>query len=170
MRGTPTHFLWLGMMGCAPRPAGTWTPHDVEGGPLGTPPLDTGHAPLVWRGYDTATVVVSGETLCDRVWNTVGVAATESCVDCEISVQIHATIRDDVGYGDGCGDAVYSNTYGWRHASDEGLPTGLLALQPGGWVWIGDATWNAGLLIGSGSFPGQDRTTRFSVVGAVSSR
>ncbi|MEC7948747.1 MAG: hypothetical protein VX265_14365 [Myxococcota bacterium] len=171
MRGAQRLLFWFGTLGCAPRPAGPLGQQDSKGGPLGTPPPDTGRAALVWRGYDAAKVVVSGETLCDRVWNTVGIEAPVSCVDCELAVEVHATIRDDVGHGDGCGDAVYANTYGWRRATnDRNLPTGLLALQPGGWVWIGDATWNDGLLVGSGSFLGEDRTTQFSIVGDLSPR
>lgn len=161
--------LLLGGPGCAPLSAGLAERPGSGGAPLGEPPVDTGGTALEWRGYDAATVREAGVAVCERVWDTVGEGADLPCADCALVVSIRATMRGDVGEGEDCPSSSYENDYAWRAGStDASLPLGLLAHQPGGWVWIGEASMDDGLFVGHGSFTDGERVTAFSVVGAVS--
>jgi hypothetical protein len=161
--------LSAGGLGCAPFPAGAPELPGSGGGALGATPADTGVDPLVWRGYDAATVAVAGVSVCDRVWDTTGEGSDIPCVDCALAVSVRATVRGDVGGGQDCPSESYENDYAWRPSStDESLPIGLLAHQPGGWVWIGEAALDGDLLVGNGSFTDGDRVTLFTVVGSLS--
>jgi hypothetical protein len=108
--------------------------------------------------------------VCDRVWDTSGESTDVPCADCALVVSVSATARDDVGTGTDCPAAAYVNDYAWRPTSeDASLPLGLLARQDEGWVWIGEASWTDGLLVGEGTFEDGERLTAFTVVGVVSS-
>lgn len=156
------------LLGCAPEQGRSPRLPGSGGGPLGSPPADTASATLAWRGYDAAVVVDAGTTVCDRVWDTVGVGSDLPCVDCALVVEIEATLRADAGAGGACPSETYWNTYAWRPATaDASLPTGLLAHQPGGWVWIGEASMADGPLVGRGSFTSGERSTHFVIVGEV---
>jgi hypothetical protein len=156
-------------LACAPLPAAPAASPGSGGGPLGASPADTSAPGFTWQGYDAARVTVAGEVVCDRIWDTWGAASSLACVDCALVVELAAALREDVGAGEGCPGATYDIAYAWRPASgDAELPLGLLARQPGGWVWIGDAAWDGERLIGEGRFVDGERVTEFAVVGRVS--
>lgn len=129
---------------------------------------DSGSALQRWVGYDAATVSEGDTVLCDRVWDTEGATAGVSCEDCAFVVELRATMRDDVGTGEDCPPSSYEITYGYRGSTtSDGLPIGLLVLQPAGWVWVGDATWDGERLVGGGRLVDEARETNFSVVGRL---
>lgn len=161
-------LVLLCAVGCAPVSGGAAALPGSGGGALGTPPADTGTSGFVWRGYDAAVVHVDGEPVCDAVWDTVGEAAELPCEGCAFAVTLSATRRLDVGSGDGCPAATYDNAYAWRPVSnDEAQPAGLLAHQPGGWVWIGQGAWQDEVFVGQGSFTDGARQTAFTIVGRL---
>lgn len=156
-------------LACGPLPSAPAGVPGSGGGPLGAVRGDTAAPGFTWLGYDAARILVAGEVVCDRVWDTRGAAATLACVDCALVVELTATLREDVGGGEACPGAAYDIAYAWRPSSgDPELPLGLLAHQPGGWVWIGDATWDGQRLVGEGRFVDGERVTDFAVVGRVS--
>jgi len=165
----PTLVLLVYGVGCRPSLSGAPESLGSGGGTRSVLAPDTGRSPIAWVGYDAATVTVSGVPVCDRVWDTVGEASDISCTDCALAVSVHATVRTDVGSGEGCPPGAYDNDYAWRPSStDAALPLGLLAHQPTGWVWIGEAALEGDLFVGSGSFVDGDQVTAFTVVGRVS--
>ena len=154
--------------GCGPLPGPVSAAPGGGGGALGVPPGDTGLSEYSWTGFDSARVTESGVVVCDRVWETVGVPSDVDCDQCEIVVDLTASLREQSGQGDACPAAQYGITYAYRATSvSEALPAGLLARQPGGWVWIGDAQWDGERLVGEGWFTDDERETHFAVVGKV---
>ena len=138
------------------------------GGALGGLQTDAGSLPQRWVGYDAAVVSEGDAVLCDRVWDTDGVTSDLECEDCEVVVEVLAMMRDDVGAGEDCLPTSYGIAYGYRaFTTSDSLPLGLLAMQPEGWVWVGDATWDGERLVGGGRFRTDGRETVFSVVGRL---